>query len=232
MNLTPEPPSSKGFRARVESYRVGEGAINRVLFPTHVVRRSLADVAASDRSCFYLNLKLAGGCRIRQADHELALSPGRVGIFESEKEFALIHDGGPRLEVVSFLVPSQRLRERLPSSFRFSAACVSDDRLLGRLIVETARVLNADILQMSEEESVRLFDVLIELVAMSLSPRRYANITEADGLADAATLRLKRAIYERLREPGLAVGDVAGAVGISERYVHKLLQRLGLTFNM
>ena len=41
---------------------------------------------------------------------------------------------------------------------------------------------------------------------------------------------MKRAIHRRLREPGLAVADVAGAVGISERYVHKLLARSGCSF--
>jgi len=39
------------------------------------------------------------------------------------------------------------------------------------------------------------------------------------------------AIHERLREPGLTVAAVAGAVGISERYVHKLFERSGTTFS-
>ncbi|MEY9750188.1 AraC-like DNA-binding protein [Bradyrhizobium japonicum] len=44
-------------------------------------------------------------------------------------------------------------------------------------------------------------------------------------------LALRRAIHERLREPGLTVAAVAGAVGISERYVHKLFERSGTTFS-
>ena len=59
---TPEPPRAPGFVAQVENYRLGDGALNRVTFPEHVVRRSAADIAASNRSCFYLNLKLAGRC--------------------------------------------------------------------------------------------------------------------------------------------------------------------------
>ncbi|WP_448040674.1 helix-turn-helix domain-containing protein [Bradyrhizobium liaoningense] len=230
MNLTPEPAAAAGFPASVEHVRLGDAAINRVSFPEHVVGRSAADIAASDRSCFYLNLKLAGRCRILQGDREISLSPGQVGIFDSDRRFALLHDRGPQLRVASFWVPAETLRERLPASFDVGAARVSDDPFVGHLIAETARTLCDGALRMTEDESVRLFRALIELVAVSLSRRSRAGAAESEGLADATTLALKRAIHRRLREPGLAVADVAAAVGISERYVHKLLARSGSSF--
>lgn len=230
MNLTPEPAAAPGFPASVEHVRLGDAAINRVSFPEHVVRRSAADIAASDRSCFYLNLKLAGRCRIQQNGREISLSPGQVGIFDSDRQFALLHDRGPQLRVASFWVPAEVLRERLPASFNVAAARVSDDPHVGHLIVETARTLSDGALRMSEDESVHLFRALIELVAVSLSRHSRAGTAEAESLADATTLAVKRAIHRRLREPGLAVADVAEAVGISERYVHKLLARSGSSF--
>ncbi|WP_448029169.1 helix-turn-helix domain-containing protein [Bradyrhizobium liaoningense] len=230
MNLTPEPAAAAGFPASVEHVRLGNAAINRVSFPEHVVRRSAADIAASDRSCFYLNLKLAGRCRIQQDDREISLSSGQVGIFDSDRQFSLLHDRGPQLRVASFWVPAEALRERLPASFDVGAARVSDDPFVGHLIVETARTLSDGALRMSEDEGVRLFRVLIELVAVSLSRRSRVGAAESESLADATTLALKRAIHRRLREPGLAVADVAEAVGISERYVHKLLARSGSSF--
>jgi len=187
-------------------------------------------IAASNRSCFYLNLKLAGRCRIQQADREISLSPGQVGIFDSDRRFALLHDRGPQLQVASFWVPAEALRERLPASFDVAAARVSDDPFVGHLIVETARTLSGGAMRMSEDEGVRLFRALIELVAVSLLRRSRAGAAESESLADATTLALKRAIHRRLREPGLAVADVAEAVGISERYVHKLLARSGSSF--
>src|SRR5689334_23862578 len=115
MNLTPEPAAAAGFPASVENVRLGDGAVNRVSFPEHVVRRSAADIAASDRSCFYLNLKLAGRCRIQQDDREVSLTSAQVGIFDSDRQFTLLHDRGPRLQVSSFWVPAEALRERLPA---------------------------------------------------------------------------------------------------------------------
>ena len=230
MNLTPEPAAAASFPASVEHVRLGDAAINRVSFPEHVVRRSAADIAASDRSCFYLNLKLAGRCRIQQDGREISLSPGQVAIFDSDRQFALLHDRGPQLQVASFWVPAGALRERLPASFDVSASRVSDDPFVGRLIVETARTLTDGVLRMTEEEGVLLFRALIELVAVSLSRRSRAGAAASESLADATMLGVKRAIHRRLREPGLAVADVADAVGISERYVHKLLARSGLSF--
>jgi len=203
MNLTPEPAAAASFPASVEHVRLGDAAINRVSFPEHVVRRSAADIAASDRSCFYLNLKLAGRCRIQQDGREISLSPGQVAIFDSDRQFALLHDRGPQLQVASFWVPAGALRERLPASFDVSASRVSDDPFVGRLIVETARTLTEGVLRMTEEEGVLLFRALIELVAVSLSRRSRAGAAASESLADATMLAVKRAIHRQLASRAL-----------------------------
>lgn len=229
MALTPEFPSRAPFQARVESVRFGAGAINRVRFPSHTVKRLPTDIAASPSTCYYLNLKLHGRTHIRQAGRTVTLSPGQVGIFDSAQLFSIDHDAGPALSVASFWVPHQALDDRLPASFDFAATRVSDDPLVGHLIVETARTLNENALAWSEQDGVRLFDVLLDLVAMALSrpPRGQTEHT----IADALGLKLRRVIHERLRRPDLSVRSVAAAVGISERYVHKLFERTGTSFS-
>jgi hypothetical protein len=87
----------------------------------HTVHRSRIDIAASSESCFYLNFKLAGHCRILQGKSDVSLSRGQVGICDSDREVTLLHDRGPTLEVVSFWVPSRALRNRLPPSFNFKS---------------------------------------------------------------------------------------------------------------
>jgi len=101
MNLTPESATTSRFPAKVETIGLGAGAINRVMFPEHTVNRSRADIAASRDSCFYLNFKLAGRCRMLQDGREVSLSRGQVGIVDSDREVTLLHDRGPTLEVAS-----------------------------------------------------------------------------------------------------------------------------------
>ncbi|WP_159005752.1 helix-turn-helix domain-containing protein [Bradyrhizobium sp. S69] len=230
MNLTPEPPAAARFRAKVESVRLGQGALNRVSFPQHIVRRTPADIAASRSRCYYLNLKLAGRSHIQQAGRDVVLSPGQVGIFDSGQLFALHHDGAASFKVASFWVPYQDLHDRLPGSFDFAATRLSDDPFVGHLIAETARTLNSTAQTASESDSVRLFDVMLDLVALSLSRQSRARTAEAANFADATVLALQRAVHDRLRQPSLSPSTVAAVVGISERYVHKLFERTGSTF--
>ena len=231
MNLTPEQPPVTRFSAKVESIGLGNGALNRVLFPEHTVRRLKTDIAASDRRCYYLNLKLTGRCRIEQAGREIVLSPGQIGIFDSGQLFSLYHRGGPSLAVASFWVPYEDLHDRLPGSFDVSVARISDDPFVGHLVAEVARTLNATVQTASEDDSIRLFGVMLDLVALSLSKRVRTPVGEAAGIAEATMLAVRRAIHDRLRRPDLSVAAVAAVVGISERYVHKLFERIGTTFS-
>jgi len=231
MNLTPEPARGTGFPAQVQSITVGRGAINRVSFPEHMVRRSRADIAASDQRCFYLNLELAGRCTILQDDREISLSAGQVGIFDSDRTFVLGHDRGPSLGVISFWVPADALCSRLPPGVDIAPARLSDDPYVGALIVDTARSLNANALRLPPADAAALFGVLLDLVALSLSRSSHSETRATASFADATTLALRRAIHDRLREPGLTVATIARMVGISERYVHKLLARAGTSFS-
>ncbi|WP_257165756.1 helix-turn-helix domain-containing protein [Bradyrhizobium sp. SRS-191] len=231
MNLTPEPARGTGFAAEVQHVSLGNGAINRVTFPEHIVRRSRSDIAASGERCFYLNLKLAGRCTILQDEHEVSLSAGQVGIFDSDRTFVLQHDRGPSLGVISFRVPADALFGRLPAERDVEPTRLSDDPCLDPLIVETARSLNANALRLASDDATALFDVLLDLVALSVSRRGRREAHATASFADATTLALRRAIHERLREPGLTVATIASVVGISERYVHKLLARAGTSFS-
>jgi AraC family transcriptional regulator, positive regulator of tynA and feaB len=230
MTLSPETASQASFSAKIESIRVGDAAINRVVFPAHTVRRSSADIAASTSRCYYLNLMLAGRCRIQQSGRDVDLVPGQVALFDSGRQFALLHAGSRPLAVASLWVPHQALHDRLPAGCDVDATRLSDDPLVGHLIAETARALNVTALDVSEEDGSRLFGVLLDLVALSLSRRSPMQAADSAAFVDATTLALRRAIHDRIRKPGLSVADVAAAVGISERYVHKLFARTGQTF--
>jgi len=230
MHLTPEAPGCSDFSARLQNIPLGEGALNRVVFPQHVVRRSLRDIAASSRRCFYLNLKLVGRCSILQGDSEIALSPGQVGLFASDGTFALRHGAGQTLGAASFWIPAEKLISRLPSPFQGVPLRLSDDPHVGQLIVETARTLNDKILRMGEAEAERIFDILLDLVALSLSRKRLEGIGESSSVADAVMLSVCRSIDARLRKPGLRVAEIAAAVRVSERYVHVLFARTGTRF--
>lgn len=229
MDLTPELSPTTSFEAKVESIRFGTAALNRVRFPGHTIHRHATDIAASKRSCYYLNLKLRGRCQIHQAGRNLILAAGQVGIFESERLFSIEHDPSPSLDVASFWVPRDALERRLPASFDFRATRLSDHPVVGNLIAETARTFNDQAFGLSEQHGCQLIDILLDLVAFALGHPDQSPPHQT--IADAHLVALQREILKRLRKPNLSVATVAAAVRISDRYVHKLFERKGTTFS-
>ncbi|WP_225141747.1 helix-turn-helix domain-containing protein [Bradyrhizobium sp. NBAIM14] len=230
MRVTPECPSGIEFSANGQSIGLGNGALNRVQFPAHTTIRSRADVAASDRRGFYLNLRLAGESVVEQAGCTFVQSPGQVSIIDSDRPFRFAHQPSEPIKVASFWVPADNLRERLGPAFDIKPVQLSGDPHLGSLITETARTLNAKAFSMEANEAARLFEVLLELVALGLR-RESHGVKESTSIAHATLLSVKRAIETKLHEPGLKAVDVAAAAGVSERYVHMLLARTGTTFS-
>jgi AraC-like DNA-binding protein len=229
MNLTPEEPDKAPFEAKIESVKIGRAAVNRVTFPSHKVMRLKSDIDASDRACFYLNLKLQGECCISQHDRSVMLSPGDVGLFDSEYPFEILHKKSTSLRVASFWIPKTELADRLPAGFDVRATKLSSDPVLGHLVAETARALNGSLLRLTEADGQRLFDILLDLVALSLS--RTSDVRTDAPIARAATIMLRRTVNGCLKQPGLSVRHVARLCGISERYVHKLFAGSNTTFS-
>ncbi|MCA1500095.1 helix-turn-helix domain-containing protein [Bradyrhizobium sp. NBAIM14] len=231
MKMTPEAPAAPEFSASGQSIALGTGALNRVVvYPPHRTLRTIADVKAADRRGFYLNYRLAGRSLVQQAGIDMVASPGQVCLIDSDRPFSLTHHPARSTSVTSFWMPAEALYERLEPSFDIKPARLSDDPHVGPLITETARTLNLHALQMSPDDAGRLFEALLDLVALALSCESRSTIRESSSVADATTLAVKRAIEVRLNKPGLRVSDIAAAVGISERYVHMLFARAGTTF--
>jgi AraC-like DNA-binding protein len=232
MELVPDPPrrGRKHFFARVESVPLDAGAVNRVHAASHRVTRTPAEIAASDAACYYLNFQRGGECRIGQSAREVVLSPGQVGIFSSDRPFVLDHERRHELRVASFWVPEDALAARLPTGIPMKPARPSDDPAVGRLIAETARVLDESAGRLDPGDSVRLFDMLLDLVAMALSDDRRVRVDTPAALRGGLLLAIRRTIAERARDPALSVAAVAASHGITPRYVHKLFERDGTTF--
>ncbi len=234
MELAPEAddPVRETFRARVEHVPLGEGAVNRVRATAHEVIRTRREIARSREECFYLNYQTVGLSESGQAGRTVVLRPGEVGIFASGVPFALEHRRRPALGVASFFVPVRLLEERLPGGFPRLPAALSHDPVVGRLLTETARTLHESGAALPALAAARLFSTLLDLAALALgeagggSPR----VDSFAARGEAAYLRIRRHVDERLDDPALDVAGTARALGISERWVHRLFEKAGTSF--
>ncbi|MCB1397164.1 MAG: AraC family transcriptional regulator [Rhodobacteraceae bacterium] len=206
-----------GFRSVVRSYAMPKGALNLVSARAHQVLRTRAEIAASPEPCYYVNLQLDGVCEIEQAGERLALRPGDVGIFESDRHFTLGHEQRPGLHVASLLVP----KAALPGDgFGSGPAILSRHPVYGGLIVEAARALTAS----AAHGGGRLADLhglFLSLVAMA--GRENTSDDGTASRAEAQRLRVRAAIRANLGRAGWTLGACAAELGLSPRYVQRLL---------
>lgn len=226
MEITPEPERGAwGFDGAVETTPVGtEGRINRVSATAHLVVRTKRQVAQSNGEFYYLNYKTRGECLIRQSGEAVLLSPGDVGLFASNRPFALDHRRKPVLGVTSFMLPLAALRERLPGGGADKPLLISRNPAFGALIREAAACLSRDMESLTVEQAGKIYDMLLDLVAMAITggPK-----VRADGVGSrraALLLSAKALIRERHARAGLSPASIAGALGVSVRYLHKLFE--------
>jgi AraC-like DNA-binding protein len=219
MPLRPElaRDARAGFRSVVRSYAMPAGALNLVSARTHQVRRTRAEIAASPEPCYYVNLQLDGVCEIVQGGAALALHPGEVGLFDSDRYFTLNHDQRPGLRVASLLVPKAALTG---AGFGAGPIRLSQHPVYGALIVEAARALTANAEQGGARiaELHRLFLTLVAMAGPDGAPE--------DGAASRVTaqrLRVRAAIRANAARAGWTLADCAAELALSPRYVQRLL---------
>ena len=111
MPLRPERPgrSHDEFRSQHASYVVGDVTLNAVSASPHPVFKGPSEIAASEAECVYLNLQLAGRCRVTQGGETVELRAGQVAMFDSGHPFAMDHGETESLRVISMMIPRDRL---------------------------------------------------------------------------------------------------------------------------
>ena len=232
MDLTPEPEGGDDwvFSGSVETMPLGAGRLNRVVATSHLVLRTKAEISRSPAECFYLNYKTRGECRIGQRGQEVVIRPGDVGLFDSTQPFALEHRRESDLAVSSFMLPFQALRDRLPDGLPCKPLLISGHPTLGYLVRETAATFAREAERLDGLEATRLFDMLLDLVAMAIARNGQARVDTRGSRGSALLLALKTYVDDHHARTGLDAKQVADAFRLSVRYLHRLFEQSPVTF--
>ncbi|MEH6739978.1 MAG: hypothetical protein V7695_15750 [Sulfitobacter sp.] len=232
MDLIPEPEAHNewSFHGSVETMPIGVGRLNRVVATSHLVRRTKAEIANSNEECFYLNYKTRGECQIHQSDHVSTLKSGDVGIFDSAIPFDLEHRRCPKLAVSSFMLPRQSIEDRMRGDLPRRPMILSRHPKLGALIRETASTLAQEADRISVAEGARMYDMLLDLVAMALSSNEEADSLPRTNRAHALLLAAKNYVDQNHFRGDMNPDVAAKALGISVRYLHKVFAENDASF--
>lgn len=213
----PHPPAL-GFSGRIACTAAGSVRLSEVTSdPQHVVR-SPRQIARSSEDDFLVSLQVSGRGRVEQDGRSAALVPGEFALYDSTRPYVLHFDGAFRQLVLQF--PRSALRARLEGADRATAVRVPAAGA-GAVVGAFTRALAEQAPSLDASTADRLGAHGLDLLADALAAVGGLGPADADAVRGAQRRRAQAFIEAHLDDPGLCPADVAAALHVSVRTLHK-----------
>lgn len=219
------------FRARIEALHVEDGFIGRVDSVETVSVRAHEDIAASSGEYFYASFNLAGSMAVEQEDQVNVSKPGDLVIFDSERPARVSCQpakGRTYNSAIALMIPKSCF-STLDTDVCFRNVRLPRERLLTPLANSLTLLANR-LATGSGAELAAIYDACVDLLPVA------AGVFESSEPAlhlcpTTETFREILSLVEGLlADTQLSASYTAEALGLSERYVHKLFAKRGTTF--
>jgi AraC-like DNA-binding protein len=216
----------EGFKGSIDVRDLGGMDLSRVASSAAVVRRSRS--ALAQRPYFKLHVQDVGRSLNLQDGREAVLAEGDLMLCDPARPYTIRFDDPNRMLVLR--IPSERLADRMDDPEALCGRRLAGDGLAGALLTSFVRTLWAN----AGRGAAPVGEAVQEAALSLLS----AVARESDGEArtardldpgQGAGPRIKRFIDENLCDPDLSVGRVAGALGVSPRYVQMVFAGMATT---
>lgn len=209
------------FQGRLSMRRVGEVSLSRLETDALAYERGKGQIARQAGEEFLITIPRRSPVEFSQLGREVSCPPGRFLVERGNEPYRFSYAAPNVLGVMK--ISRAVLAERLRQPDRFCAQHFDATRGVGALFSTMAQAaLDTDTKGASADLVGRQ---LVELLALSLSEQ-----AETEGLSAVRAAHLRRAdavIRRDLLNPALDPERVAGACGISKRYLHEIFAEDG-----
>ena len=227
MPLAVTSSHSGAFVGRLRSAQRGRVLCYEVTAPEHTLERTQALIQECETGEFYkIILMLRGESLVMQDSRESVLREGDLTIFDTTRPYSMLSSEEARTAVVMFPRAMIALSPELVNQLTAVRFDRSQGLAAGVSPFISHLVLNLD--QFARPSGSRLPHNIVDLLGTML-------VSELDLTPEAASRggdllrQIMGHIEERLSDPGLTLGSIAGAHYISARYLQVLFQRSGST---
>lgn len=210
------------YRGYIREARFGEVVLTDILLSEQRIRRTRQHISRLDKDCYYLQLLHHGTLDILQRGATFHSNTARGAIFSATEQYELQCLG----EVRSFYleIPRDDFARRFPKERIPVTAMVNTTQGLGRIATEFCAALAAEGGRLQDANRAHLGGQLMDLLAYTLVAGDGGEPL-AEGSVQKARLRsVQQWIEDHLGDPELSLDKVAGANGISLRYLHLLFK--------
>jgi AraC-like DNA-binding protein len=186
------------------------------------IRRTPRQIGEADNAYFQIAVAAGGIGRVSQDGRQAVLHPGDCAVYETTRPFHWLFDD--RWNVWVFSLPSDSIRltdaQRRSVSARRLEGATGLTGVVSRLLLDLAR--HSD--ELSAGQTRRALAQTGDLVLTLLADCLDDEAATGGAVRRSLMLRIKDHIDQRLTDPALSPAEIAAAVHISTRYLHKLFE--------
>jgi AraC-like DNA-binding protein len=186
------------------------------------IRRTPRLISEADNAYFQVAVVASGTGWVSQDDRQAVLHPGDCVLYETTRPFQWLFESDWNVWVFSLPTESVRLSDserRLISARRLDGTAGLTG-IVSRFLLDLARHSE----DLPDGQSERVLAHASDLVVTLLSDRLDDTTRVRGAVQRSLMLRIKDYIHQRLSDPALGPAEIAAAVNISTRYLHKLFE--------
>ncbi|CAN5233423.1 helix-turn-helix domain-containing protein [soil metagenome] len=215
------------YRGFIQEGNFGEVVLTDILLSEQRIKRSSQHISRLDKDCYYLQLIHRGNINVVQRGETHLSNAARGAIFCATEPYELQCLG----EVRSFYleIPRDQFAQRFPQERIPVSATINSTQGLGRIATEFCAMLATEGSKLEEDARAHLGGQLMDMLAFTLLSSE-KDMPAADGTVQQARLRsIQQWIESHLADPNLSLEKVAGANGMSLRYLHILFRNCAMS---
>lgn len=212
-----------GFNSGVEARTLGDVNRTDVWSQAQQTLHGPREVELSGGEFYFVNLMVAGRCRVQQGDRESVVSPGQLWVVDTTVPYFLDFDSQWRM--FTFRVPHKLLSPRLSTPKQGTAMPIDGGSGVGGL----AAAMMRSMWKLEEPDSVHVRAELEQSFATVVSAALGAR-DRSEPAQDALRAGVLRFVTANLGDPGLSVAAVCRRFAISPRLLHRLFEGQDHTF--
>lgn len=217
------------FEGALSSRDIDDLCVSLVQSVCHVGHHDREQVARTEGDFLLVSFQLGGKGVLEQGGRSALLSGSDMVIYDASRPFCWSFPAGFCQLVMR--IPCSRLKFRLAMPNSYTAQRVVCSEGLGRVACDYLMSIFREAEAIDVATTRRLTDGALDLIAAAFTSQAGK---PAGPRTNVQALHLNQAytyIGEHIRDPELSPGGVAGALGISVRYLHHLFKSQGTSVN-
>jgi AraC-like DNA-binding protein len=219
------------FRIRIEAIHVDDGFIGRVDTVDTLSVRTKSDISASSGEYVYASFNLFGTMTFEQNDEVNVSKPGDLVIFDSGRPARVSNQaarGRTCSGAIALMIPKSSF-PHMDAEASFANVRIPRERLLTPLS-NSLNLLTNRMPTAAGLELAAIYDACVDLLPIAVGA--FDEDRSALHLCPptAAFREVLSLVEGCITDTGLSASYAAEALGLSERYVHKLFAKRGTTF--